>query len=369
MDIQLRINQFLKVGEPGSPSLTAIAGSANMTRHELMHLLDEKATTINRKNLAKICRYLIDKKLVAEGKLPGILFTTFPEEFWSMLVERSRVELCLGARRDRRARDEYVSGADAGLQAELLFRITGSKPTERRRRRRSGPGQIESHVVSTWTQDLKNSRSVMREARQFHQRYLRDEADRALICLGSVKSNPVIELVMNGIFKRTRAFKSQDAVARPADRGCPVVMIYRSSDPPPPSCCGGRRLSGGTKKRPGKPGFYFEAEDSWRFVPCDDQSDGALVLYHFQPSRGRLEMVLGGFSGRSTRCLAAFLHSGGADELWPGSDVNSGGKVGAFVVEFKLGKASQGVADTRMSPYQSHEVHRIDEESLQRRLR
>ena len=63
--------------------------------------------------------------------------------------------------------------------------------------------------------------------------------DRALVCLGSVKSNPVVELVLAELF-HCEPFVSQDEVNDPRERNCPIFMRLRDNDPHPASCSVGR---------------------------------------------------------------------------------------------------------------------------------
>ncbi len=49
---------------------------------------------------------------------------------------------------------------------------------------------------------------------------------------------------------------------------------------------------------------------------------------------GRLDMVMGGYSGRATESLAEFLSSLGR-EFWPPSYIQTNLKVGVFVVKFE----------------------------------
>ena len=57
------------------------------------------------------------------------------------------------------------------------------------------------------------------------------------------------------------------------------------------------------------------------------------VFYIHRESQGRLEMVLGGFSGRATRLLAKTLATG-AEGFWPPIYSHHGIQVGAFIVKY-----------------------------------
>ena len=86
-----------------------------------------------------------------------------------------------------------------------------------------------------------------------------------------------------------------------------------------------------------KPGIYYETEEgNWSLCEWDPNTkDAAFVFYIHRESQGRLEMALGGFSGRSTRLLAKFLTTR-AEELWPPVFSGDGMDIGAYVVQFNF---------------------------------
>jgi len=91
-----------------------------------------------------------------------------------------------------------------------------------------------------------------------------------------------------------------------------------------------------------KPGIYFETE-SGKWDVCDwdlETRDAAFVFYIHREPQGRLEMALGGFSGRSTRLLAKFLATR-AEELWPPVFSGEGLSIGAYIVQFQIAQQEQ----------------------------
>jgi len=68
------------------------------------------------------------------------------------------------------------------------------------------------------------------------------------------------------------------------------------------------------------------------------------VFYIHRESQGRLEMVLGGFSGRATRMLAKTLSSG-AEGFWPPIYSRHGIQVGAFIVKYTFSDEQDQQAD------------------------
>jgi len=69
-----------------------------------------------------------------------------------------------------------------------------------------------------------------------------------------------------------------------------------------------------------------------------------MVFYIHREALGRLEMVVGGFSGRSTRMLARTLASRGED-FWPPVYSGHGVQVGAFMLQFSFTAPKQQQPD------------------------
>ena len=173
---------------------------------------------------------------------------------------------------------------------------------------------------------------VITRARAVYDNFCGSASDQALICIGSMKSNPVAELILAEAFG-CEPFVSVDGVERAELRKCPFFLRYRVEDPHPPSCAGGVRLSLDDKNS--APGIYYENKDqTWEYCGWDKpEHDTALVFYIHRESQGRLEMVLGGFSGRATRLLAKTLTTG-AEGFWPPIYSHHGIQVGAFIVKY-----------------------------------
>ena len=65
-----------------------------------------------------------------------------------------------------------------------------------------------------------------------------------------------------------------------------------------------------------------------------------MVFYIHREALGRMEMVIGGFSGRATRMLARTLATRGED-FWPPVYSGHGVQVGAFVLQFSFSAPKQ----------------------------
>jgi len=191
--------------------------------------------------------------------------------------------------------------------------------------------------------------------------------DKALVCLGSVKSNPTVELVLGGAFSCT-PFASQDDVAKATDRSLPFFLRYRDRDPHPPACSAGLRLSKTEKLE--EPGLYYEqADGKWAFAGGSSQGkDAALVFYIFRESLGRLDMVLSGFSGRATRLLARTL-AHRAEDFWPPVFHENYLQVGAFIVQYEASEAVDDPNDILSTDLMANaKVIPLPGEAIERRL-
>ncbi|MCC6494325.1 MAG: hypothetical protein IT424_15040 [Pirellulales bacterium] len=174
--------------------------------------------------------------------------------------------------------------------------------------------------------------------RSVYHAYCDAAGDKALIFLGSNKSNPVVELLVAEAFGG-EPFVSQDGTAIAARRTCPIFLRYRDDDPLFTSCFGGLKLA--HSQPSAKPGIYYEKPDgSWGCCEWErGRHDAAFVIYLHRESQGRMEMALGGFSGRATRLLARLLARRG-DEFWPPVYSDEGLQIGAYVVKFALHRQS-----------------------------
>ena len=274
----------------------------------------------------------------------ALLFAVEPEHFWELLARRRRLEMCLGVRRGEE--DEWPVGAwvvasDSVLLGELLNGVSSLGGTAKHLQRERGseyalrslvphPEHLRQSLV--WSPGQVPLEDVITRARSVYDNFCDPGSDQALICVGSMKSNPVAELILAEAFG-CEPFVSVDNVEHAHQRACPFFLRYRVDDPHPPSCSGGVRLS--LDDTSSAPGIYYENKDqSWEYCGWDKpEHDTALVFYIHRESQGRLEMVLGGFSGRATRLLAKTL-STGAEGFWPPIYSKHGIQVGAFIVKY-----------------------------------
>ncbi len=352
--------------------ISRICKHTSLERHQVAALLNNKVQYLSLTALAALSDYLVEQHKVDPRQLPGRLFGREPENFWELLVKREWLELCVGVRRSTPPELEraWVMASDAYLQGRMLYGIHGLGGALDLGEMHPGHQYLEQRLVSAPGPrgEMEPART---EATTVYSEFDTRAGDRALICLGSVKVNPVVEMVVAHAF-RAKPFVSEDDVANPTRRRSPVVFKYRTGDPQPPSCCGGSRLARDVSHTD-EPGIYYEqADGTWACVPCIEQaSDAALVFYTYRPALGRVELVLGGFSGRATRCLAKELRSL-APQLWPPSYDTTPLQVGLFVIRITFsptnGEPPPPSTGSEPPPVFDTEVIPIAESVLARRL-
>ena len=359
---------------PGT--IKAIVEYTGLDRHQVAALLKNEVKYIPLKALSRLCDYLIEHGHAQADQLPGALFAVEPENFWELLARRRRLELCLGVRRDvERDNPEvsYVVASDSVLLGELLNGVTTLGGTAKLKQ---GEGVVLSnddiphpeHLKQSlvWSPGQTSAEEMQAAANQTYDEFSNSSGDKALVCLGSAKSNPVVEVLMSWAFG-AEAFVSQDSVGSAADRMCPFFMRYRDNDPHPPSCFGGTRLS--QAEEAAQPGIYLEdANGKWVQVGIEDgKQTSALVFYIHRESQGRLEMVLAGFSGRATRFLARALATR-AEDFWPPVYDSQGIAIGAFVAQFTEPPTKRDRDILRTDLVATTKVTPIPVESLERRM-
>lgn len=364
---------------PGT--IKAICEFTGLDRHQVAALLKNEVKYIPLDALSKLCDYLIEKGFAAAGELPGRLFAIEPEHFWELLARRKRLELCLGVRRGEQDSldDAWVVASDSILLGELLNGVTslssasllppapGEASPPEPVAKEDDPHPEKLHQTLVWSPGQTTFDEYVALADQSYEAFCGADGDKALVCLGSNKSNPVVEILLARAFG-AEPFLSQGDISSPSKRACPIFLRYRAHDPHPPSCCGGLKLFEGDKDE--TPGICYELPSGeWACVPWSaNQHDAAVVFYVHRESQGRLEIMLGGYSGRATRFLSQMLARRG-EEFWPPVYTGHGIQVGAFVVKFTLPPESAADRPSfRNEPTPEAEIIRLDEQVIQRRL-
>jgi hypothetical protein len=351
MKISVRLAELLgdKANRRGVKA--EIQKECGIERHTVVSWLGNKASYVSLRSLGRVADYLV-KRGVNRDILPGALLGRDPEYFWESLATCKRLHFSLGTRMSPQwAGSDYVMSSDALLQGQMLteisnrvYRANSPAATESRRptggvaeaRHNQGDDQPprafpggsterqaahslfpEFHLLAGPERTMtaqnvgenwgKSKAEAMKLYDEFGQ-----EPSSALIALGSIKVNPLVEVILAKAFSAA-PFASQDDVARPRDRKCPILFRYREEDdlfghdPQPPACCGGVQLAANTPAP--MYGMYYETETGkWEGRPWELASnDVAFLFYAYRPSNVQVQVACGGFSARATKCLARKL--------------------------------------------------------------
>lgn len=345
-----------------------------LDRHQVAALLKNEAKYIPIDALSRLCDYLIEHGYAKADELPGALFAIKPENFWELLARRRRLEICVGVRRpsDDFADAAWVVASDAVLAGEVLNGVSTLGGTAKAIKNKLGakietPPHIENlKQTLVWSPGMLSDEQIQLQANDVYEEFAEIDGDKSMVCLGSVKSNLMVDKVMAGAFG-CDAFVSQDNVSAASERSCPVFLRYRDNDPHPPCCSAGMRLS--KTEKADRPGLYYEqADGSWAFAGgAAAGQDAALVFYIYRESLGRLEMVLSGFSGRATRLLARTLaHQ--AEVFWPPIYQENYLQIGAYIVQYASPEQDEPENILRTDVLAEATVIPLPVEAIQRRL-
>ncbi len=361
---------------PGTIKL--IVEYTGLDRHQVAALLKNEVKYIPLKALSRLCDFLIEHGHATADQLPGALFAVEPENFWELLARRRRLEMCVGVRKDvsnETSDISFVVASDSVLLGEILNGVTTLGGTAKLRKSDGNMSMVTSdslphpeHLKQSlvWSPGQADDNEVARRAGMVYNEFSESKGDKALIGIGSTKSNPVVEIVFSRAFN-CQPFESQDDVESATKRSIPFFMRYRDHDPHPPSCVAGLNLS--KTETDLEAGLYYEdAEGKW--VRCgsnNPKEEVAFVFYVHRESQGRLEMVLGGFSGRATRLLARALATR-AEDFWPPVYEMQGIQVGGFLVKFTLPSSKKETDILRTDLVATTDVITIPRESFERRL-
>jgi hypothetical protein len=361
---------------PGT--IKAIVEYTGLDRHQVAALLKNEVKYIPLKALSRLCDFLIEHGHATAEQLPGALFAVEPENFWELLARRKRLEMCVGVRKDVSAENpdvSYVVASDSVLLGELLNGVTTLGGTAKLRKSDGNMATITSdnlpqpeHLKQSlvWSPGQAEESEVSRRAKSVYDGFSDSKGDKALVGIGSTKSNPVVEIVLARAFN-CDPFASQDNVESSADRAVPFFLRYRDDDPHPASCISGLNLSKADSNL--KAGLYYE-DAAGKWIRCGNdkaREEVAFVFYVHRESQGRLEMVLGGFSGRATRLLARALATR-AEDFWPPVYDAQGLQIGAYIVQFTMPAGKKEVDILRTDLVANAEVTPIPAEAIARRL-
>ena len=360
---------------PGT--IKAIVEYTGLDRHQVAALLKNEAKYIPIEALSRLCDYLIEHGYASPEDLPGTLFAVKPENFWEMLARRRRLEICVGVRKppdDDKADTAWIVASDMVLAGEVLNGVStlggtakamAKEATGKIRELPSGLENLKQTLV--WSPGTMPENVVHECSMDMFKAFSDIDGDKALVCLGSVKSNPTTELILASAFG-CEPFTAQDDVEKATQRSVPFYLRYRENDPHPASVCSGMRLS--KTEKADQPGLYYEdAQGKWQYAGGGTRAqDAALVFYIYRESLGRLEMIFSGFSGRATRLLARTLaHQ--AEVFWPPIYDENYLQIGAFIVTYEAADETDAPEDIlRTDLLADFKVLPLPGEAIKRRM-
>lgn len=358
---------------PGT--IKSIVENTGLDRHQVASLLKNEAKYIPLEALSRICDYLIDHGYATADELPGALFAVNAENFWELLARRGEIEIVLGVRDNPETHspdNATVVASDAVLFGELLNGVStlggaakhkgSSDDDDGKPQAAPMPERIQQSLV--WSPGQVALEVAQSRAREVFDGFVEAQGDRGIVCIGSVKSNPVVELVFADAFGCS-PFVTEDDVDDVSARSCPFFLRYRDNDPQPDGASAGVRLSKNEDAK--EPGFYYEKDDgTWAYAGGNDR-DTALVFYLFREALGRLDMVLSGFSGRATRLLAKTLAIRG-EEFWPPVYEEGGVQIGAYLVKYDNTDTKPSRDDLLFNPGGAAEIMALPRQAIARRM-
>ncbi|MEM0926954.1 MAG: helix-turn-helix transcriptional regulator, partial [Planctomycetota bacterium] len=253
---------------PGT--IKSIVEHTGLDRHQVASLLKNEAKYIPLDALSRLCDYLIDQGHATAEELPGALFAVNPENFWELIARRNEIEIIVGVRAtDKNATPEGASvvASDSVLVGEVLSGVSTlggvakhgafkADAEETSGREVPMPDRFQQTLV--WSPGQVSQEDVRARAEEVFDGFVDATGDRGMICIGSIKSNPVVELLFSDVFGYT-PFVTEDDVDDVSARSCPFFLRYRETDPQPGSASAGMRLS--KNEDAPEPGFYFEKND------------------------------------------------------------------------------------------------------------
>lgn len=360
---------------PGT--IKSIVEHTGLDRHQVASLLKNEAKYIPLDALSRLCDYLIDHGYATADQLPGALFAVNAENFWELLARRGDIEIVLGVRQNPEAEGlpdaATVVASDAVLFGELLNGVSTLGGAAKHHATEGGTEEGKSQEVPmpdrlqqtlVWSPGKVSLEDARARATEVFDGFVEAQGDRGMVCIGSVKSNPVVELMFADAFGCT-PFVTEDDVDDVSARSCPFFLRYRDNDPQPGGASAGTRLS--KNEDAPEPGFYYEKDDgTWAYAGGNDK-DTALVFYLFREALGRLDMVLSGFSGRATRLLAKTLAIRG-EEFWPPVYEKDGVQLGAYLVQYENTDTKPSRDDLLYNPGGAAEIMPLSKVAIAKRM-
>ena len=185
MKIRLRVEHYLGLDQQRHIALSKLARAIGVTRHQLMHLLDNDSPHINRKTLEAVCEYLVGHGRLTPANMFQRLFAVEPNSFWPMLAARQRIDFFMGVRWLKELGwDQQIVAADSVLQSVLVNRLTGvaaENRTSGTRFLRHAQQVFNPQLVLAWGYHGMTNTEIQAEAKGLWKQFAR--ACRQVDCL------------------------------------------------------------------------------------------------------------------------------------------------------------------------------------------
>ena len=295
-DFQLR-SILASRGKDHHGIIARIAARTELPNHVVRRLYHNEVESVPFDALSRICNFLIEHVEYPPASLPGDLFKLREQGTLGRLSRCTRVKVCMGVRLIDQS--PWTHAADSLLQGAVLHHLS------RDRALRYSTTQIVSEALIPAPQDGKVSADARKECDDLERNLTAQMGDRALVCIGTTKSNPMAEYIVA---------KLLGAVPFRSRSDSPVYLRYPSKADGPASCCGGvgsfmtkAHFRDGNQRKP-VAGICFQRQDqSWYCCPETKKTEAAWVISCERPSEKRVEVVVGGFGWKATHCLAKIL--------------------------------------------------------------
>jgi hypothetical protein len=358
---------------PGT--IKSIVEYTGLDRHQVSALLKNEVKYIPLQALSRLCDYLIEQGHTTADQLPGALFSVEAEDFWELLAGRNRLELCVGVRSEEELPESsWIVAADSVLMGELLNGVSTLGGTAKHRYGKDSaakphPEYLKQSLV--WSPGQADETEVRERAEEAYEDFHRSPGDKALVCLGSVKSNPVVELIMATSFgctplKPRTPWPHAGRAAVPDFPSLPRIMTP-TSHPAAADCkvaqdtAVGRFPASTTRRKRG----------AGKSVAWDEPEQDAALRILRAPRVPRVSRngCSPAFSGRSTRLSGQNARRRRAQDFWPPVYRAHGLQVGAYIVKYNLSAGHDRTRDMlRTDLVATTKVIPLEEEVLARRL-
>jgi hypothetical protein len=373
MKISIRLRQLLGSDADRHGLIKHIQEKTGIERHTISAILNNRTGKVNMETLSKLCDFLVSDGYVPEEMLPGALLGRDPERFWDLLASCQLIHICVGARQAKEWPGvDYVISTDSCLQGVLLSKVSQLKYGSRVDEAQPVGERLLSYFHQV-TAPIRHATpehpgpgwgKVCEEAETVYRGISANIEKRALVTLGSIKVNPVVEVMLARAFS-ARPFSVQHPVLV-SERSCPIFFRYRDDDPRPPSCIGGTELSSDVDSP--NPGIYYEsAEGHWQCALSDASHDAAFLFYCNKRAAGIVEVACGGFSARATGLLTQHLESI-ASRLGTPQYLAPHLHLGLYVIEFTDKAKDRAAGSTSPNEEWEFQIVPVGKRGIQRRL-